>query len=82
MTLENELREYIAREFRWDAPSDQLADDHPLIDSNVIDSLALFEIVSTLETRYGIEVDDDDLVAENFATISSIADYVRSRRPG
>ena len=51
------------------------------------DSLAVVELIAALENRFGIVVDDEDVTMEVFATIGSVADFVRSkqqslRRPG
>ena len=52
----------------------------PLFESGLIDSTGFVMIVSYLETRFGIAVEGDDLVPENFGTIESIARLVESKR--
>lgn len=51
-----------------------------LIGAGVIDSMSLLRLVSFLEERFGIEVDDESLVPDNFRSIESIESYVRSAR--
>ena len=46
----------------------------------MIDSLSMLELISRLEKEFGIEVDDEDLVPTNFATIREIASFVESKR--
>ena len=53
-----------------------VADD--LLATGRLDSLALFELVLCLEDSFGIAVDQDDLTAENFATVVAISDLIRS----
>lgn len=44
-----------------------------------LDSLAVLEVVAALESRFGIRLDDDDVVAESFATFGRLAGLVEAR---
>jgi acyl carrier protein len=64
------------------SPSD-LKDDFPLIDNRVIDSLEMLKLISLIEEEFEVEVDDEELVPENFGTIGAIARFVEQKRgPG
>jgi acyl carrier protein len=78
-TTTEKLRGFIVDQLRWDGTSDQLTDDYPLLDSGVIDSLGILEIVQFLEDEYGVEIADDELVPENFATLTAIAKLMESK---
>lgn len=47
-----------------------------IIDDGVLDSLEFMNLISELSERFGIEVDVDDIVPENFNSIESIAAMV------
>ncbi len=49
--------------------------DH-LIESGVVDSLGLLNIVDFIETTFGLTVSDADVVSENFGSIDAIAAYI------
>lgn len=59
-----------------------IAPDASLLDSGLIDSTGIIEVVSFLEAEYGIEVADEDIVPENFETVRRIAAYIATRRAG
>lgn len=80
MSIENQLRSFIIEELRWNGRSAELTDDYPLIDRGVVDSLGIFSIVSFVESEFGIEVQDEELVPENFGTIAGIARLVGAKR--
>jgi len=40
------------------------------------DSMAVLSIVTMIEERFGITIDDDDLSAEVFETLGSLTDFV------
>lgn len=41
-----------------------------------LDSMAVVTLITTLEERLGIMVDDDDIDGSTFATVGSLADFV------
>lgn len=45
-----------------------------------LDSMAVIEVVTQLELTFGITVHDDDISAETFATLGSLAAFVDARR--
>jgi acyl carrier protein len=70
------VRQLIVTEFTWPGDSADLADDYPLLERGVIDSLGMHQLVAFLESTYDIEIDDEDLVPENFETLAAIAGMV------
>jgi acyl carrier protein len=44
-----------------------------------IDSLALVRLVAFLETDLGIRIDDEELIAENFATLRKLGELIASK---
>ena len=55
-----------------------------LLESGIIDSLGMLDVVSMLEKDFGIAVLDEELVRDNFQTIAHIAKFVsrKSERKG
>lgn len=51
----------------------------PLLDSGIIDSLGILEIVAFLEREFGFIVDDEDMLADHFETIVSITAFVKTK---
>lgn len=51
----------------------------PLVQQGVLDSIELVQLVQFLETRYGIAVDDTEVVPGNFRTLSRIVAFVEQK---
>lgn len=81
MSIADSVRNFIVDEAQWDGPREQLSDDYPLLEKGLIDSLGVFHLVTFLEGEFGVEVQDEELVPENFGTIANIARLVASKRP-
>ena len=52
------------------------SDDADLIDSGLLDSLALVELLFALEREFGVTIPLEELDIETFRTVRSIAGYV------
>lgn len=54
-------------------------DEHPLLESGIVDSMGILEVVGFMEQEFGIQVGDDELTPENFQTIQRLAQFVGSK---
>jgi acyl carrier protein len=79
--LRQQVRAILVDDLRWEGSPRALGDHFPLIAEQVIDSLGLLRVVARLESEFGIEIRDEDVVASNFGSIAQIADFV-ARAPG
>jgi acyl carrier protein len=59
-----------------------LADDTSFLDAGIVDSTGVLELVAHLEQRYGINVDDGELIPDNLDSITAIAGFVTRKRHG
>ena len=53
--------------------------DTDLMETGLLDSLALVELLAQLEETFGVSISTDDLEIENFRSIASIAWFVVQR---
>ncbi|MGA1989381.1 MAG: acyl carrier protein [Candidatus Sulfotelmatobacter sp.] len=54
-------------------------DDVQLLESGIIDSLGVLDVVGFLEQTFNIRVDDDDLTPENFGNVKCIGSFVEKK---
>lgn len=47
-----------------------------------LDSMAVVTLITTLEERFGIMVDDDEITGDTFATVASLSDFVSGKLAG
>ena len=79
MTTEDRLRSFIEERLVGGSHPGTIGDDVLLIEEGIVDSLGIFQLVAYVEGEFGIRVEDEELVAENFATIADLARLVRSK---
>ena len=70
------VRRFIGENFLFRDDGDAITHDASLLDAGIIDSTGVLELVCFLETTYGIEVRDDEMLPENLDSIRAIANYV------
>jgi acyl carrier protein len=68
------LRQFIRKEFLFD--EDAELDDRTPLFPDVIDSLGVMEVVAFVEERYGIDIDDDELLIDNFRSLEALATLI------
>lgn len=79
MTVQDEVRGFIVETF-FVADSSDLSDDLSLIDSGIVDSTGMLDMILFLEDRYGLRVEDHETTPANLETIGRIAAYVARKR--
>jgi len=77
MATTDDIRQYISRTFGKD-----VGPDDSLLDSGLVDSTGIFELVSFLEETFGIKVEDEEIVPEHFETAAQVAAFVDRKRVG
>jgi len=75
--IEQEIRTYLVEEFLF-GRSETLSDDTPLL-GNVIDSQGAIELVSFVQQRFNIEVDDAEVTTENLANMKTLVALVEQK---
>jgi D-alanine--poly(phosphoribitol) ligase subunit 2 len=55
------------------------APDESLFDSGFLDSFALVDLVSALESEFAVRIPDSDLTPRKFESVSRIVSYLEAR---
>jgi len=69
------IREFITTNFIFEEAV-QLETDQSLLETGVVDSTGILELVNYLEETYSIAVDDEELIPDNLDSVNKIAAYV------
>jgi acyl carrier protein len=76
--INTEIREFILKKFPL-ARKRHVADSDALLESGLLDSQGVLEVVTFIEQQFSINVEDEELAAENFQTIDRIAAFVQNK---
>ncbi len=75
----DQIRAFVRRRFPLAAAA-AVRDEDSLLDSGIIDSLGILDLVAFLEKSFGIRVGDDELNPANFDNIATVARFVATKR--
>lgn len=74
-TTEQIIADFIRENFVFDGS--EIDPDASFLDSGLIDSTGILEIVLFVEERFGIAVADEEVIPEHFDSVHRLAAYVR-----
>lgn len=57
-----------------------LGDDSSFLESGVIDSTGVLELVTYLENKFGFKIADEELVPENLDSINNVLRFIERKR--
>jgi|SRR5262249_11647848 len=77
--IRQQLADFIVAEFSEGNTVEAVRPDDDLIKQGIVDSMGVLQIVAFIEQTYGARVVDEELVVENFRSISSIAHLVAQK---
>ncbi len=71
--------EFIKENFIMGRSDAQIDPDESLIESGIMDSTGVLELVEYLEATYGIKIEDEELIPENLETVSNIVNFLKTK---
>ena len=82
MEIKEKIRQFIIEEVSLDGTIKDLADDDPLIENGIIDSMGILSLLAFLEENFGILLSEGEMNPENFATLQSICNVISQKLGG
>lgn len=79
MSIAVEIEHFIVHDIAAGRGIESVPGERDLLAEGIIDSLGITELITFLEDRYKITVEDDDIDVENFRSIDSIVGFVEKK---
>lgn len=77
---EEKVKEFIVRNLMLKRSGVELGTDQPLLESGIMTSFGIVELVSYLQNTFGVTIEDHDIVPDNFQTVRAIIRLVETKR--
>jgi acyl carrier protein len=78
MDIVGDIRTFLATELSV-ADAKGLDPEMALVRNGIIDSIELMQIVMFIEERFGIEIDETEILPANFRSLTAMDAFVRSK---
>lgn len=75
----NTLKSFILSELAGDGKIKNLGDEESVLERGMVDSIGMVKLLMFIEETYGIKIEDEELVPENFETISAMCRLIEPR---
>jgi len=80
MAMEEKLRTFIQNNFLLGDKNRAIKEDESFLQSGIIDSTGVLELVNFIEETYKIKVEDEELVPENLDSIQNLIAYIQRKQ--
>jgi len=79
MEIRDQIRQFLLTNFYVPDPA-TLADDVSLLETGIIDSTGVLEVIAFLEKTFHVTVEDVEMVPENLDSVTRLSAYLARKR--
>ena len=79
MDIHDDLRRYIINEALKGTDPEGFDDDYDLIESGIMDSLFMMNLITYLGQQHQVEFGMNDMVPKNFKSINALSEFSRNK---
>jgi acyl carrier protein len=76
------IRDFIFENFLMGLSEDELSDTDSFLEKGIIDSTGVLELVAFVEESFTFDVEDEELVPENFDSVVKLETYIQRKKAG
>jgi len=79
-TVRNDVRAFIIENFLFGHTDNSLENDESFLDTGIIDSTGVLQLIGYLEEHFGIPIGDGDVTPANLDSVNRVVQFVEARR--
>lgn len=77
--MHDKIREFIFENFLFNADDKGLDNNASFLETGIIDSTGMLELVNWVQETYGFEIEDTELVPENLDSVNRLAVFISKK---
>jgi len=74
--IESQVKDFIFEQFLFDRNNGDLAKDVSFLETGIIDSTGILELLAFLEETFSISIEDEELVPANLDSVNNVVSFV------
>lgn len=78
-SVQDEVRNFVVENFLFGENPESLLNNDSFLETGIIDSTGVLELVAFVEDNYSVEVNDDELIPENLDSIDRLINFIESK---
>jgi acyl carrier protein len=80
MSIKAKVRQFILTNYLFSEDEGKLADSQSLMDSGIMDSTGILELIMFLEETFGIKVADEEMIPANLDSVSNAVAFIERKQ--
>ncbi|MCK4517075.1 MAG: acyl carrier protein [Spirochaetaceae bacterium] len=80
--VQKAVRDFIVENFLFGVEDANLTDQASFLETGIIDSTGILELVAFIETEYDITIQDEEMLPRNLDSLENISAFVIRKRNG
>jgi acyl carrier protein len=80
MDFKNQIRTFICNNFFLSNSSNGLKDEQSFLETGIIDSTGVLELVAFIEETFKITINDDELIPQNLDSIENLNRFIQKKK--
>ena len=82
MEITEKIRSFIMNNVLIGSDTVNLDNDDSFLEKGIIDSTGILELVAFIESEFDIDVKDEELIPDNFDSVSKMSTYISNKVGG
>lgn len=80
MNIKSQILKFVHENFLHANPENELEEDQSFLDSGIIDSTGVLELVTFVEETFKINIEDDELIPENLDSVEKLTHFIQRKK--
>ncbi len=80
--IEQEVRTFVIDSFLFGDANQELSNDDSFLEKGLVDSLGILSLVTFVQEKYAVSVDEEELVTDNWDSINRVTKFVQTKLNG
>lgn len=76
--MKTEIRHFIVENYLF-GRDNGFGEEESFLDRGILDSTGVMELIAFIEGRFGVKIEDHELLPENLDTLSSLARFIEQK---
>jgi len=77
--IEQEVRQFVVENFLLTAGDSQFSDTDSFLETGLVDSMGILNLVEFVRAKYAIPIEDEELVPEHWDSVRQVAEFVQRK---
>lgn len=75
-SVRKDIKDFIVESFMFGSEDQAFADSDSFMEKGIVDSTGILELTSFVEEKFGITIEDDEMIPDNLDSIDNLTGFI------